>query len=73
MREIAHRQESKTRDARKLFYVIWTEEMDYFVEIRARTKKEALELFYKAGGEFCAGVECCQGEKVRRPYAWEVK
>jgi hypothetical protein len=73
MREIANKQQRRGGNTKGLFYVIWTEKMDCFVEIWARTKKEALELFYKAGGEFCNGVQCCQSETVRRPNTWEVK
>ena len=73
MREIANRQESEVRNDRKRFHIVWAEKMDRIAEVKAKTKKEALELFCKDDDQIWASLECCQSETARKPSVKEVK
>lgn len=72
MREIANEQETSVRN-KKRFWIIWAKKMDYVAEIRAKTKKVSLELFYKDDDQIWNSLECCQSEIVRKPCVKEVK
>lgn len=73
MREIANRQKSEVRNDSKRFYIIWAEKMDRIAEVRAKTKREALELFYRGDDQIRYSLECGQSEMARKPSIMEVK
>ena len=73
MREISNRQEGKAHDTRKRFYILWVEKTDCIAEVRARNKKEALDLFYRGDDQIWTSLECGQSEMARKPSIREVK
>ncbi len=73
MQEIKDKQERSVQNGKKRFWILWTETMDCVVEVRAKTKKEALELFYKDDDQIWESLECGQSERISRPFVEEVK
>lgn len=73
MQEIKDKQENNARNSNKRFWILWTETMDCVAEVRAKTKKEALELFYKDDDQIWDSLECGQSERTSRPIVEEVK
>ena len=73
MKEITDEQESSALCGKKRFYILWTETVEYVAEVRARTKKEARELFCKEDGQIAASAECLESRKRSGPFIREVK
>ena len=69
---IAKKQKTSVRN-KKRFRIIWAVKMGCVVEIRAKSKKEALELFCKDDDQIWNSLECCQSEIVPKPCVREVK
>ena len=72
MREIANKQENGIRSSKKRFAIFWTETVEYVAEVRAKTKGEARELFYKDDIQFLGSTECLDSRKNSSPSIMEV-
>lgn len=72
MKEIKEKQESSVRSSKKRFAIFWTETVEYVAEVRAKTKREARELFYKDDIQILGGTECLDSRKNSRPSIMEV-
>ena len=73
MREIKCKQESRFQSDKKRFNFICAETMDCVTEVRAKTKKEALMLFYKDDDQVWENIECGQGERISKSFVKEVE
>ena len=73
MQEInSAKQESSVQNSKKRFAIFWTETLEYVAEVEAKTKKEALELFYNEDDQILVSTECSDSRKSSGPFIKEV-
>ena len=66
------KQESIAQDSKKLFVISWTEQEQCSALVRARSKKEVLELFYNDDDQLWENVDFTRKEMVGEPRVEEV-
>ncbi|MHC4105134.1 MAG: hypothetical protein ACYSR9_09350 [Planctomycetota bacterium] len=66
------KQESSVQNSKRLFAIFWTETVEYVAEVKAKTEKEARELFYKDNIQILGSTECLDNRKNSRPSIMEV-
>lgn len=66
------KQESSAQNSKKRFAIFWTETLEYVAEVKAKTKKEARELFYKDNAQILDSTECSGSRKSSGPFIKEV-